>query len=50
MRGFAPQEPWSYDGTLISIQWGIEILCIDRRDNERVLLVIAPNRTAVRPN
>jgi hypothetical protein len=48
-RFTAPQEPWSYDGTLLSIQWGIEIVCKGRKDTERVLLVIAPNRTAVRP-
>lgn len=45
----APEEPWSYDGSLLSIQWGIEVVCEGNRDSERVILVIAPNRSTVRP-
>jgi len=45
----APAEPWSYDGTLLSIQWAIEVVCKGEKDIERTLLVIAPNRTAVTP-
>lgn len=41
-----PAGPWSYSGTLVSIQWGVEIVAEGTKDVGRVDLIVRPRTRA----
>jgi hypothetical protein len=43
----APNEPYSYSGTLISLIWALELTAEPGEDVERVEIVIGPDRKEV---
>jgi len=43
----APQAPYSFTGSLITLRWAVEVVALPHKENARVDLVIAPQGKAL---
>ena len=43
----APEAPYSFSGSLITLEWALELVALPSNDNARVDIVIAPGGAAV---
>lgn len=43
----APEAPYSFTGSLITLQWALELVALPSRENARIDIVIAPGGETV---